>query len=67
MRSAAHRFLDFGYGFLKSADSLLEELKKRISPGWLKAAARFLYYYRAGFRDGVSLDKLIKQIKEENK
>ena len=25
------------------------------------------YYYRAGFRDGVSLDRLIKQIKEENK
>ena len=25
------------------------------------------YYYRAGFRDGVSLDKLIKQIREENK
>jgi len=25
------------------------------------------YYYRAGFRDGVSLDKLIKQIKEKNK
>ena len=25
------------------------------------------YYYRAGFRDGVSFDKLIKQIREENK
>ncbi len=25
------------------------------------------YYYRAGFRDGVSLDKLIKQIKADNK
>ena len=25
------------------------------------------YYYRAGFRDGVSLDKLIKQIREDNK
>ena len=25
------------------------------------------YYYRAGFRDGVSLDKLIKQIRENNK
>lgn len=25
------------------------------------------YYYRAGFRDGISLDKLIKQIREENK
>jgi len=43
IRSAAHRFLDFGPAFLKSAYSLLEELKKRISPGWLKAAARFIY------------------------
>lgn len=25
------------------------------------------YYYRAGFRDGVSLDRLIKKIKENNK
>ena len=25
------------------------------------------YYYRAGFRDGVSLDRLIKQIREDNK
>lgn len=25
------------------------------------------YYYRAGFRDGVSLDRLIKQIRENNK
>lgn len=25
------------------------------------------YYYRAGFRDGVSLDRLIKQIKADNK
>lgn len=23
------------------------------------------YYYRAGFRDGIKLDKLVKQIKEE--
>ena len=30
------------------------------------AARENEYYYRAGFRDGVSLDKLIKQIKEEN-
>lgn len=43
IRLAAHRFLDFGQGFLKSAGSLLEKLKKRISPGWLKAAARFIY------------------------
>lgn len=25
------------------------------------------YYYRAGFRDGVSLDRLIKQVREDNK
>ena len=25
------------------------------------------YYYRAGFRDGVGLDRLIKQIKADNK
>ena len=25
------------------------------------------YYYRAGFRDGVSLDRLMKQIKADNK
>ncbi len=31
------------------------------------AARENEYYYRAGFRDGVSLDKLVKQIKEENK
>lgn len=43
MRSAAHRFLDFGTDFLKSEDPLLEGLKERISPGWLKAAARFIY------------------------
>ncbi len=43
IKSSAHRFLDFGDGLLKSMGSLLEELKKRISPGWLKAAARFIY------------------------
>ena len=44
IRSAAHRFLDFDDGFLKSTVCLLEELKKRISPGWLKASVRFIYY-----------------------
>lgn len=43
IKSAAHRFLDFDDRFLKSEDSLLEELKKRISPGWLKAVVRFVY------------------------
>ena len=43
IRLAAHRLLDYDDGFLKSTGSLLEELKKRISPGWLKAAVRFIY------------------------
>ena len=43
VREAAHRFLDLGGGFLKSRASLLEQMKERISPGWLKAAARVIY------------------------
>ena len=43
IRSAAHRFFDLADGFLKTKDFLLDELKTRISPGWLKAAARFIY------------------------
>ncbi len=43
IRLAAHRFLDFNDGFLKSRDSLLEDLRRRISPGWLKITARFIY------------------------
>lgn len=43
IRLAAHRFLGFDDKFLKSEDSLLEKLKERISPGWLKSAARVIY------------------------
>lgn len=43
IREAAHRFLDLGGKFLKSRASLLEEMKERISPGWLKAASRAIY------------------------
>lgn len=43
LRLTAHRFLDLDDGFLRSTGSLLEKLKKRISPGWLKASARFIY------------------------
>lgn len=43
MRSAAYRFLDFSDQFLKSREALLEELKRRISPGWLMAVCRFIY------------------------
>ena len=43
IRGAAHRFLDLDGKFLKSGTSLLEGLRERISPGWLKAAARAIY------------------------
>ena len=43
MKSAAHRFLELTDAFLRTTDSLLEGLKERISPGWLKAAMRFIY------------------------
>lgn len=43
IRSAGYRLLDFSAEFLKSTDSLLEELRKRISPGWLSMAVRFIY------------------------
>ena len=42
IRLAAHRFLGYGEKSLRSG-SLLEELKGRISPGWLKACARIIY------------------------
>lgn len=43
VRLAAHRFLDPGEKFLKTSASLLEQMRERISPGWLKAAARVIY------------------------
>lgn len=43
MRSAAYRLFDFGYGFLKSEGSLLEQLRERLYRGWLKAALQFIY------------------------
>ncbi|WP_305085178.1 MULTISPECIES: DUF6431 domain-containing protein [Bacillota] len=43
IRAAAHRFLDLDGKFLKSRVSLLEEMKERISPGWLKAVVRAIY------------------------
>ena len=43
MKSAAQRFLELTDAFLWGRDSLLEGLKERISPGWLKAAMRFIY------------------------
>ena len=35
IRSAVYRFFEFKDEFLKSKESLLEELRKRICPGWL--------------------------------
>lgn len=40
LRSVVHRVYDLGYEFLKSEESLLEELKKRIGNGWLTAVVR---------------------------
>lgn len=43
VRSALHRLLDLEDEFLKSSESLLEELRKRISPGWLATAVRIVW------------------------
>lgn len=42
MRSAGYRLCGFIDGFLKSTESLLEEIRKRISPGWLGAVCRIV-------------------------
>lgn len=43
VRLAAHRFLDLDEAFLKSGFSLLERLKERTSPGWLRTVLRVIY------------------------
>lgn len=43
IRSAGVRILDFTEEFLKSTESLLEELRRRISPGWLSVVLRIIY------------------------
>lgn len=43
MHSAGFRLMDFGIEFLKSTDSLLEELRIIISPGWLGAVEKKVY------------------------
>ena len=43
IRSAVYRFFEFKYEFLKSKESLLEELRKRICPGWLGLIHRLIY------------------------
>lgn len=42
IRSAGHRLLGFYNGFLSPAESLLEEIRKRISPGWLGMVCRIV-------------------------
>lgn len=43
IRSAVHSLLGFGFRFLGSGDSLLENLKERLIHGWLMTAIRFIY------------------------
>lgn len=43
MKSTAYRLLDLGTLFLQSTDSLLKELRERISPGWLSVVTRYIY------------------------
>jgi hypothetical protein len=43
MKSMLHHLLDLDIEFLKSGESLLEELRKRISTGWLSVVIRFIY------------------------
>lgn len=43
IRSAGVRILDFSEEFLKSTEFLLEELRRRISPGWLGVVLRIIY------------------------
>ena len=43
IRSAGVRILDLKNEFLRSAESLLEELRRRISPGWLGSVLQIIY------------------------
>ena len=43
MKSKRNHLLDLGDGFLKSKESLLDEIRKRISPGWLSAVVYYIY------------------------
>lgn len=42
MRSMLHHLLDLDIEFLKSRESLLKELRERISPGWLSVVTSVL-------------------------
>lgn len=43
LRSFGHRLLEFSVEFLNDSRSLLQELRTRISPGWLKAVSWLFY------------------------
>ena len=43
MKSMLQHLLDLDTEFLKSRESLLKELRERISPGWLSVVTRFIY------------------------
>lgn len=43
MKSMLQHLLDLDIEFLKSTDSLLEGLRERISPGWLKVISKYIY------------------------
>ncbi len=49
LKSTIDRLLDLGIELARSTDFLLEELRERISPGWLKQVTRFLYNNGGGF------------------
>lgn len=43
LRSIGHRLLEFGIEFLNDRSSLLEELRRKICPGWLKALCTVIW------------------------
>lgn len=43
IKSTVYRLMDLKIEFLKSSGSLLKELRRRISPGWLATVNRLIY------------------------
>lgn len=43
IRSIGYRLLDFGIELLTSVISIMDELRQKISPGWLKVVTRVIY------------------------
>ena len=54
LRSAVYRFLEQGYGLLGSMDSLLEAIRKKISPGWLGMCYRIINNSGGCISTGIS-------------